>query len=351
MIPLLIRLRNISETARIPIIIALNKVDKFVRGGALKGDSLDRIRRERESGTKSTDIRESSSIVVDSAFDDGGGEMNDDDDDNDYEDEDDDDDAAAGRRTYSYERLNVNTPGARRVYPATVAAAVAHWRELIPGAVAIVPISAQHGTNVNTELLDQLVRHAPPGPPFFPDDAITDRPERFFVSEIIRECIMEEYRAEIPYSCEVLVTAFKRPLVGSEVVGSEGDSREKERRRDSSAVTKSNQDGSATAISTAGTAPPLGPVTSAHIEAAIYVTRKSQKGILIGKVLLWRVIVIIYCNLIFRMITTIVIIYLYPKLRFLLFSFIFMLLSVMFCVSRDRREPKYRSWFSQPGVK
>lgn len=63
-----------------------------------------------------------------------------------------------------------------------------------------------HGTN---ELLEDIVKQLPEGPAYYPKDQFTDRSERFFVSEIIREKILQLYHEEIPYSCEVIVTSFK----------------------------------------------------------------------------------------------------------------------------------------------
>ena len=54
-----------------------------------------------------------------------------------------------------------------------------------------------------------VVNHVPECPPYFPKDQLTDLPERFFVSEIIREKIFLNYQKEIPYSCEVGIEAFK----------------------------------------------------------------------------------------------------------------------------------------------
>ncbi|HMR44532.1 MAG TPA: GTPase Era [Saprospiraceae bacterium] len=72
----------------------------------------------------------------------------------------------------------------------------------------IVPISALHQKNTR-ELLDLIVKYLPEGPEYYPKDQLTDRPERFFVSEIIREKILLLYHQEIPYSCEVIVDYFK----------------------------------------------------------------------------------------------------------------------------------------------
>ena len=90
------------------------------------------------------------------------------------------------------------------------------------------------------ELMSTLRKYLPPGPEYYPKDQLTDRPERFFVSEIIREKILEQYKQEIPYSVEVITEAFV------ETITKEGK--------------------------------PL-----VRIEAQIYVARQSQKIILLGK--------------------------------------------------------------------
>jgi len=59
------------------------------------------------------------------------------------------------------------------------------------------------------ELLNVIIKHLPEGPPYYPKDQFSDRSERFFVSEIIREKILQLYHQEIPYSCEVIVNSFK----------------------------------------------------------------------------------------------------------------------------------------------
>lgn len=103
----------------------------------------------------------------------------------------------------------------------------------------IVPISALKKMNTD-KVSDLIMENLPEGPPYYPKDQLTDRPERFFVSEIIREKILELYHQEIPYSTEVIVNAFK-----------EGETTRGE------AITR--------------------------IDATVYVMRKSQKPILIGK--------------------------------------------------------------------
>jgi GTPase len=71
----------------------------------------------------------------------------------------------------------------------------------------IVPISALTGDGVG-RLLDVLVRALPEGPPFYPEDQLTEQPERFFVGELVREQIMTRFSEEIPYAVEVEVAEF-----------------------------------------------------------------------------------------------------------------------------------------------
>lgn len=107
------------------------------------------------------------------------------------------------------------------------------WKEWLPNA-QVFPTSATERFNVDN-LMKRIVELLPDSPPFFGKDALTDKPARFFVTEIIREKILLNYDKEIPYSVEVLVEKFE----------------EKE--------------------------------NSIHIMAVIYVERDSQKGIIIGK--------------------------------------------------------------------
>ncbi|MEJ2103014.1 MAG: GTPase Era [Ignavibacteriaceae bacterium] len=72
----------------------------------------------------------------------------------------------------------------------------------------VIPISATANFNVQ-RVKEEIIRFLPEGPKLFPDDQVTDENERFFVSEIIREKILEFYRDEVPYSCEVLIVDFK----------------------------------------------------------------------------------------------------------------------------------------------
>lgn len=110
---------------------------------------------------------------------------------------------------------------------------VTMWKEILPNA-EIFPTSAKEHFNV-TNLMARIVELLPPSPPYFGKDALTDKPARFFVTEIIREKILLNYDKEVPYATEVIVEKFE-----------ESD-------------------------------------TSIHIMAVIYVERDSQKGILIGK--------------------------------------------------------------------
>ena len=111
------------------------------------------------------------------------------------------------------------------------------WRETLPTAT-IYPISARDKSGLDGLIPDILV-HLPEGPEYFPKDQFTDRPMRFFVSEIIREKILLLYRQEIPYSCEVVVESYQEP-------------------------------------------DPAQKSKFTRIEAIIYVARKSQKNIMIG---------------------------------------------------------------------
>ncbi|MCO6500757.1 MAG: GTPase Era [Vicingus serpentipes] len=84
---------------------------------------------------------------------------------------------------------------------------VNHWKELLPKA-KIYPISALHNFNVDQVVLE-IKALLPECPPFYDKEQLTDKPEKFFVSEIIREKILLNYKKEIPYSCEVEIEEFK----------------------------------------------------------------------------------------------------------------------------------------------
>ena len=110
---------------------------------------------------------------------------------------------------------------------------VEYWEQLLPKA-EIIPCSALNKFNVDY-IMKRIVALLPEGEPYYDQDALTDKPMRFFVSEIIREKILQLYSKEIPYSCEVVVEQYE----------------EKPK--------------------------------NVHIRAVINVARDSQKGIIIGK--------------------------------------------------------------------
>lgn len=84
--------------------------------------------------------------------------------------------------------------------------AVIHWEALLPNA-KVYPISALTQFFV-PELLKLLIELVPESPPYFPKDQLTDKPERFFVNEAIREAILNHYTKEIPYAVEVTTESF-----------------------------------------------------------------------------------------------------------------------------------------------
>lgn len=110
---------------------------------------------------------------------------------------------------------------------------VDQWHEMLPKA-EIIPVSAKARFNVDT-VMKRIRELIPDSPPYFGKDQLTDKPARFFVTEIIREKILLYYDKEIPYAVEVVVEQFKEEA------------------------------------------------KSIHINAVIYVERDSQKGIIIGK--------------------------------------------------------------------
>jgi GTP-binding protein Era len=111
--------------------------------------------------------------------------------------------------------------------------AIAAWKDLLEF-TEVVPLSALKGDNVD-RLAGLLVGHLPEGRALYPEDFLTDQPERFFVAEMVRERILRHTREELPYSVGVVVESFK----------------EEEK--------------------------------LVRIEATIYVERDGQKGIVIGK--------------------------------------------------------------------
>lgn len=83
---------------------------------------------------------------------------------------------------------------------------VGYWTEKVPTA-EIHPISALEGFNVS-EVFNRIIELLPESPAFYPKDTLTDKPERFFVNEIIREKILMHYKKEIPYSVEIETNEF-----------------------------------------------------------------------------------------------------------------------------------------------
>ena len=82
-----------------------------------------------------------------------------------------------------------------------------YWTNIFPGA-NVFPISAQEKFNIEP-IFDRILELLPEAPPYFGKDELTDRNERFFLQEIIREKILLHYQKEIPYSVEVAVEEFK----------------------------------------------------------------------------------------------------------------------------------------------
>ena len=80
------------------------------------------------------------------------------------------------------------------------------WKEKLPNA-EIYPISALEGFNVS-EVFSRILELLPESPAFYPKDSLTDKPERFFVNEIIREKILLHYKKEIPYAVEIDTEEF-----------------------------------------------------------------------------------------------------------------------------------------------
>ena len=88
-----------------------------------------------------------------------------------------------------------------------VEAKIHQMQQHFPGA-DIIPVSALLQFNLNT-VFDRILEKLPTAPPYYPKDELTDRSQRFFISEIIREKILLNYHQEVPYSAEVVVDQFK----------------------------------------------------------------------------------------------------------------------------------------------
>lgn len=85
-------------------------------------------------------------------------------------------------------------------------AQIQYWQDLLPK-VEIHPISALEKFNI-TEVFERILELLPEGPAYYPKDQITDKPERFFVNESVREKILKYYKKEIPYSVEIETEEF-----------------------------------------------------------------------------------------------------------------------------------------------
>ena len=83
----------------------------------------------------------------------------------------------------------------------------ARWQADFPDA-SVLPISARRGEGVDG-VLSRVSALLPEHPPYYPKDQLTDKPERFFAGEMLREAIFESYQQEIPYSCECRIESFK----------------------------------------------------------------------------------------------------------------------------------------------
>ncbi|GIV59667.1 MAG: GTPase Era [Rhodothermaceae bacterium] len=84
----------------------------------------------------------------------------------------------------------------------------------------VIPISALQGTNLD-RLLEAIIARLPVGPPFYPRDMLSEHPERFFIAEIIREKIFQQYRDEIPYSTQVNIVTYQERPEGKDFIDAE----------------------------------------------------------------------------------------------------------------------------------
>ena len=89
----------------------------------------------------------------------------------------------------------------------TVQQKINAWSVILPNA-EIIPVSALQKFNLD-KIIDHIISLLPESPPYFPKDEMTDRSERFFASEIIREKILLNYQKEVPYCVEVEIVSFK----------------------------------------------------------------------------------------------------------------------------------------------
>ena len=94
-----------------------------------------------------------------------------------------------------------------QIQPQDVKTETTYWKEYLPEA-EIFGVSALYGANLD-QVKKRIIELLPENPPYFPEDEISDKTERFIVSEIIREKIFLNYRKEVPYHTEVVVDTFK----------------------------------------------------------------------------------------------------------------------------------------------
>ncbi|WP_412062153.1 GTPase Era [Rubrivirga sp. IMCC45206] len=82
---------------------------------------------------------------------------------------------------------------------------------------AVVPISAKTGLGTDA-LLDLVLERVPPGPPYYPADQLSEHPERFFIAEIVREAVFNQFRDEVPYATQVVVVTYQERPDGKDFV-------------------------------------------------------------------------------------------------------------------------------------
>lgn len=83
---------------------------------------------------------------------------------------------------------------------------ILEWQAALPGAT-VIPLSAKEKFNINA-VFDKVLELLPEFPPYYPKDTLTDKSERFFASEIIRQKVLTNYRREVPYSAEIEIEEF-----------------------------------------------------------------------------------------------------------------------------------------------
>jgi GTPase len=97
-----------------------------------------------------------------------------------------------------------------------VEAEMARWKTILPDS-EVIPVSALLCFNT-ARVFDEILERLPEAPPYYPKEELTDRSQRFFVSEIIREKILLNYKEEIPYSVEVNIIEFKETEILTRII-------------------------------------------------------------------------------------------------------------------------------------